>query len=277
MSIRIEDCFEDVIAKAQAGLGLSDAEVAKATGVSEETIASLKDGEFDADAVNKVAPALKLDAASVVALAEGSWAPSVEAPEGLLCYNTPFPVPGYEEMTVNAYLVYDPATKQAIAFDTGADASGMLADIKTKGLSLQLVLLTHTHADHIKDLLSLKEATGASALVPEKESVAGARPFTPGEEFTCGELSIKSVETSGHSAGGTTFIIEGLSVPVAIVGDAIFAGSMGGASDSWESALKMIREGILSLPDNTVLCPGHGPLTSVAEEKAHNPIFPEFK
>ena len=83
--------------------------------------------------------------------------------------------------------------------------------------------------------------------------------------------------TSGHSVGGTTYVIEGLERPVAIVGDAMFAGSMGGGKISFQDALENNRTKILSLPGNTVLCPGHGPLTSVAEEKAHNPFFPEFK
>ena len=60
---------------------------------------------------------------------------------------------------------------------------------------------------------------------------------------------------------------------VAIVGDAIFAGSMGRGNDSWELARKVVREQILTLPSDTLLCPGHGPLTTVEEEKEHNPFF----
>jgi len=274
MSIPIEDGFADIISKAQVGLELSDGQLAEASGLSAEAISRLKAGQPERSALLAVAPVLNLDGVKLTALADGKLAPEVAIPEGLLCYNTPFPVPGDEEMTVNAYMVYDPPTRQAIAFDTGADASGMLEDIAKEKLALQLILLTHTHADHIQDLLILKEKTGAPARVSEKEKVAGARPFEAGESFQCGQLKIQSIETTGHSPGGTTYFIEGLSVPLAIVGDALFAGSVGGAARHWKKALEQVRTGIFSLPDTTILCPGHGPLTTVALEKAHNPVVP---
>ena len=74
-----------------------------------------------------------------------------------------------------------------------------------------------------------------------------------------------------------TYVIDGLDRPVAIVGDAIFAGSMGGGMISYEDALRTNREKIMTLPDDTVLCSGHGPLTTVGEEKKNNPFFPEFR
>ncbi len=68
-----------------------------------------------------------------------------------------------------------------------------------------------------------------------------------------------------------------MNTPIAVVGDAMFAGSMGGGMVSFSEALKNNREKILTLSDQTVLCPGHGPLTTVGQEKVHNPFFPEFK
>ncbi len=73
--------------------------------------------------------------------------------------------------------------------------------------------------------------------------------------------------------GGTTFFVRGLDRPVAIVGDSLFAGSMGGGNVSYADAIRNNLEKILTLPDNTVLCPGHGPLTTVGEEKTHNAFF----
>ena len=67
--------------------------------------------------------------------------------------------------------------------------------------------------------------------------------------------------------------MSGLPRLLAIVGDALFAGSMGGGLVSYDDALRNNREQILSLPDDTILCPGHGPLTTVGEEKRHNPFF----
>ena len=70
--------------------------------------------------------------------------------------------------------------------------------------------------------------------------------------------------------------MRGLSRTIAIVGDAIFAGSMGGGGVRTDDALKTNRESIFSLPDETVLCPGHGPLTTVGEQKRVNPFFPDL-
>jgi glyoxylase-like metal-dependent hydrolase (beta-lactamase superfamily II) len=70
-----------------------------------------------------------------------------------------------------------------------------------------------------------------------------------------------------------TFVVRGLQRPVAIVGDSLFAGSMGGGNVSYRDAVENNLKQILTLPDETVLCPGHGPMTTVAEEKKHNPFF----
>jgi hydroxyacylglutathione hydrolase len=79
--------------------------------------------------------------------------------------------------------------------------------------------------------------------------------------------------TCGHTSGGITYVVHGLEFPVAVVGDAMFAGSMGGGMVSYRDALRTNREQILTLPDDTILCCGHGPLTTVGEEKLHNPFF----
>src|SRR5437868_15503160 len=70
-----------------------------------------------------------------------------------------------------------------------------------------------------------------------------------------------------------TFVATGLARPVAIVGDSLFAGSMGGGTVSYKDAVQNNLEKILTLPDETIICPGHGPMTSVGEEKKHNPFF----
>jgi glyoxylase-like metal-dependent hydrolase (beta-lactamase superfamily II) len=73
-----------------------------------------------------------------------------------------------------------------------------------------------------------------------------------------------------------SYIIDGLSSPVAIVGDAIFAGSMGGGMVSFADALNTNREKLMTLSEETIICPGHGPMSTIAEEKLYNPFFPEF-
>ena len=77
----------------------------------------------------------------------------------------------------------------------------------------------------------------------------------------------------GHSPGGRTDVLTGLPHPIAIVGDSLFDGSMGGGNVSYHDALQNDLEKILTLPDETIICPGHGPMTTVGEEKQHNPFF----
>src|SRR4051812_8910520 len=147
LNIPLEDTFADIVGKAMRGLQLSKEQLAKKTDVEEDRIASLLDGTFDAATARELAPALHLSPDALVALGTKSYAPAPVALEGLAQFNTP-----WEDMTVNSYLVWDPASKEAVAFDTGADAGGMLELIKSKGLKVVAILLTHTHGDHIFDL-----------------------------------------------------------------------------------------------------------------------------
>ena len=98
----------------------------------------------------------------------------------------------------------------------------------------------------------------------------------PSEIVHVGGLRVTHRETPGHAEDGVTYLVgnwQDDAPHVAIVGDTIFAGSIGRGNQSWDLARSKIREQILTLPPETLLCPGHGPLTTVAEEKEHNPFF----
>jgi hydroxyacylglutathione hydrolase len=264
MAIPLEDNVSDVIGKAQRGLGISDSQLAERAGIDAASVRNLRAGNFDGDAVERIAPVLKLNAAALRKLASGKW-DSVEEIAGLAQFNT-----SYHDMTVNAYLLWDPAAREAIAFDTGADCSAMLQKIEAEKLNVKLILLTHAHPDHVADLGRLRKATGAPVYISELEPEEGAEPIAEGKRFKVGSLQIETRLTSGHSPGGITYVVKGLARPVAVVGDSLFAGSMGGGNISYEDALRNNREKILTLPDETIVCPGHGPLTTVGKEKRDN-------
>lgn len=274
MQIPLEDLFNDVIAKSMRGMGINDAALAEKSGTSAEDIAAAKDGKVNDRVLRKIAPHLQLDGLSLVTMAHKEWAPQPVSVPGLEQFNTP-----YHDMTVNAYLVWDEETKNAVAFDTGADATPMIEFIQEKGLNLSLIFLTHTHGDHIADLARLSDGGAVTAFVHEKESCAGAKTFKLGdaEAWESGGLRIEPRSTWGHSKGGITYLVSGLQRPLAIVGDALFASSMGGGMVSYADALATNRKEIFTQPDDTVICPGHGPMTTVGEEKANNPFYPEFK
>ena len=267
--IPLEDNAADIIGKAQRGLGISDSELAERSGLNAQTIRQLRDGDFDESALLSVAPILGLQGSALGEIAKGKWRPKkTESLDGLAQFTT-----DYNGMAVNAYLVWDKTTRMAAVFDTGADSREMLRSAKHHKLNVQLILLTHAHPDHVADLPGLREETGADVFTPAREPVPGAEPFDEGKKFRLGNLQIDTRLTWGHSPGGMTYVVAGLPRPVAIVGDSLFAGSMGGGNVSYRDALQNNLEKILTLPDETIVCPGHGPMTTVAEEKQHNPFF----
>jgi hydroxyacylglutathione hydrolase len=277
MSIPLEDLVTDIIGKAQRGLGLSDTDLADRIGIEISELEAVKQVRGVAFAeVDKLARALELGPRSLVAIAEGKYNPAVTLPKtGFFQVNTPYG----GEIRVNAYLVWDAETGLAAAFDTGADCTSLVEEIKKRGLTLQDVYLTHTHVDHVMELDRLIEKAGGSVgvHVNEAEALDNAATFQPGVTFSLGRLHIETRDTSGHSAGGTTYLIHGLDRPLAIVGDALFAGSVGGIKSDYRAALKRIHDNILSAQDGTILAPGHGPLTTVIQEKTSNPFFPGFR
>jgi glyoxylase-like metal-dependent hydrolase (beta-lactamase superfamily II) len=179
------------------------------------------------------------------------------------------------DMRVNNYLVWDPKTRVAAIFDTGASCEELLHFIRAEKLKVHYLFITHAHDDHVAALDTLVEATGAEVWTHPLEPLPrpGFRQFAEGAYFHIGELAIKTIRTSGHSPGMTTFYVTGLSWPLAIVGDSLFAGSMGGSATAFGQQYQNTSSKILTLPKETVLAPGHGPLTTVSQEKRHNPFF----
>lgn len=266
--IPLEDNFNDIIGKAMRGLGFTADSLAAAAGIGADAIRSLVDGQWNAGDARAIAPHLGLGPVALVESGDSPATPPEISIEGLEQYNTPF-----DDMMVNSYLLWKPGADAAVAFDTGADCQGMLDTLKKNNLRLGAILLTHTHGDHIYDLDRLKSKTGAPAYVGNREPFDGAESFEPGRTFQIGGLDIETRLTWGHSMGGITYLVRGLSSPVAIDGDAVFAGSMGGGGVSYADALHTNIEEILTLPEDTVICSGHGPMTTVAHEKQHNPFF----
>ena len=143
-------------------------------------------------------------------------------------------------------------------------------------LDVRHLFITHNHHDHVAALDALREAFPKIRLHASAKNTTPEHRNRPNDCVSLGSLRITHRETPGHSEDGVTYIVGGFpeDAPlVAVVGDAVFAGSMGRGFQSAELLRQKVREQILSLPPNTLLCPGHGPLTTVAEELAHNPFF----
>jgi glyoxylase-like metal-dependent hydrolase (beta-lactamase superfamily II) len=265
----LEDHAGDVISKAMRGLNYGDTALAKLAGVTPEAVQAARKNQGDEPTLRAIAPPLRLSAEALVALSLSQWLPRpVAFPDGFAMATSSF-----GDMTVNAYLVWDTHTKQAAIFDTGATAEPLLATLRQHQLSLDFIFLTHTHRDHIADLVTLLRHAKAPVWASEREPLAGGHSFAEGRVFELGALRIRTLSTWGHSPGGSTYVVTGLAHPLAIVGDSLFASSMGGGMESYPDAYRNNVEKILRLPAPTVLACGHGPLTTVGEELAHNPFF----
>ncbi len=269
MPLPLEDFYEDIIGKAQRGLGFSDADLIAQAGIDATALQAAQDSTFVEATARALAPALNLGADALVACGQKSWHPSIQSlPDHFWQLTTDY----QGIMTVNAYVTAHPDTKEAIIFDSGADAQPILDLLQEHNLSAKAILITHSHGDHIVEIPKLKQELAVPVYAVENGANCDTT-FAWGDTLSLAGFEIECRRTSGHAADGTTFtfILENQSI--AITGDALFAGSMGGANDHWQEALTHTRDNIMSLPDATLCCPGHGPVTSVALENKNNPFF----
>lgn len=269
--IPIEDLCQDVIAKAQRGLHITDEELCTRAEITAPELAAVKAGKGRIAVIRRIARHLRLNPSALEGLATQSWYP--ECPpfrHGFMLFNTP-----HEDMTVNNYIVWDAKTSAAAVFDSGVDCTPTLDFIESEGLRVKYIFLTHTHEDHVADLPRLAKATGAEVWVSELEPIdlPGVRTFAENAYFHLEGLAIKTLLTSGHSPGQTSYYVTGLSWPLAIVGDSIFAGSIGGSATHFDEQLRNNVAKLTKLPRSTVFAPGHGPLTTLAQELRYNPFL----
>ena len=271
-NIELEDFHEDILAKTMRGLSMGKGVLAERLGVDKSRLEAVLASGVDEEVIGKMANELELDEGKLLISARKEWYPVPLNISGIKQFNLPF-----GGMRVNAYVVWSKESKQAWIFDTGPTAEPILDFLTHESLSLDSIFLTHTHPDHIACLEELKQKTGNPPVFVHKlESLEGVESIEEGFEHILGNLTLKALHTHGHSVGGVSYLIDGLEKPVAIVGDALFAGSMGGGIVSYTDALRNNREKLMTLPDETIVCPGHGPMTTIGEEKRANPYFPEF-
>jgi hydroxyacylglutathione hydrolase len=273
--MNLEDHVGDIIRKARAMSGVSAGAAARAAGLPEAELSALEESGRAMKKPNWAALAelAGLHPGKLEAIA-GGWLPSAKDLglwRELRCITTTA-----GGMAVNCYLVWDEVSREAALFDTGWEARPVVELIAQNGLELRHIFITHAHEDHVAALGDIREKLPKARLHSNSKSAPVDQRNRPNDFIHLGSLRITHRDTPGHAEDGTTYIVGTWpedAPHVAIVGDALFAGSIGRGNQSWDLARQKVREQILSLPSETLLCPGHGPLTTVAEEKAHNPFF----
>ena len=274
--MNLEDHLGDIIRKARTMGNVSTAAAAKAAGISESELAALEESGKASGKFNSapLAPVLGLSAAKLDGIAKG-WLPS---PKDLSLWREirVITTNGDDGLSVNCYLVWDEVTRDAALFDTGLDAKPIIDCITAEQLQLKHIFITHSHWDHVEALPKIREAWPKARIHSGSKNAPVDQRNKNAEIVHLGGLRVTHRETPGHAEDGVTYIVGNWQEDapiIAIVGDTIFAGSMGRGNPDWNLAKQKVREQILTLPVDTLLCPGHGPLTTVAEEKAHNPFF----
>lgn len=271
----LEDHAGDIVRKARMMARLPAAEAAELSGLSREVYEALEaDGRLPAGiSLAALGARLGLDAERLRRVADG-WLPApvdCAAWGGLTVFTTE-----QEGLAVHSYLFWDLAARVAALVDTGWNLNLAEAVVSELDLRLDHLFITHGHRDHVAALTEFRQRHPDAQIHSNVAGTPAALRNKPGEVVAIGALRVEHRETPGHAADGVTYIVTGWPggrPAVAFVGDAIFAGSMGGAPEHGELARSRVREQILTLPEDTLLCPGHGPLTTVAEERAHNPFF----
>jgi glyoxylase-like metal-dependent hydrolase (beta-lactamase superfamily II) len=191
----------------------------------------------------------------------------------------------------NCYIVGCEKTQQGAVIDPGGEGKRIVREIERIGLDIRYVLITHAHFDHIGGIAKVVEATGAKLAIhpneqPLLEADGGAslwglevEPSPPpdielsdGQVLTVGELTFEVLFTPGHSPGGVTFYEadEG----VAFDGDLLFANGVGRTDlpgGDTSTLMHSITDVLFALPDDTIIYAGHGPKTTVGQEKQSNP------
>lgn len=273
----LEDHYGDILQKARAGSGWGVEELARRTGLSTDRIDAMEHGapHPPANELTTAATVLGLAPERLQAIAEEQWAPRPVPPTGAVV-QVIGSLGGY---AVNSYLVADSASGKAAAIDTANAPDRVMGAVRTAGLRLSAILLTHTHPDHVGGVDRLQADSGACLVAhPLDQPALGAlwnesRDLIATEETTVavGRTTLRVRWVPGHTHSGVCYIGDG----VVFVGDCLFAGSVGRARSpgDYRKLLEGIRAKIFTLPDETVIYPGHGPATTVGEERQHNPFF----
>jgi hydroxyacylglutathione hydrolase len=196
----------------------------------------------------------------------------------------------------NCYVLGDEQTRRAVVIDPGNDAPVILEAVRQHDLTVDAVVVTHGHWDHLGAVRDLRQRTGAPFLAPagDVEMIRGAstsallmgvyippppdpdRTIGDGDVVEAGTVRLQVRAAPGHTPGHIILVGPGL----AFVGDVIFAGSVGRTDlpgGDWDTLRQTLLAVILSLPDDTTLYPGHGPATTVGRERLTNPFLVDLR
>lgn len=194
----------------------------------------------------------------------------------------------------NCSIIGDEATREAMVIDPGDDIAEVLAIIRKHALQVKQIVITHAHIDHVGGAMKLRAATGAPILLNQNDyallkmldvqaawigvappgNVAVDHSITTGETVAAGSHIAQILHTPGHTEGSICLYFR--AEKKLIAGDTLFAGSIGRTDlpgGSTQKIMRSLHDTVLALPDDTVVVPGHGELTTIGDERESNPFL----
>ena len=200
-------------------------------------------------------------------------------------------------LQANCYVVWDKDGGSAAIIDPGGDPEEIISVVDDEKLKPVVLINTHGHIDHIAANRAIKERYDIPLLIHREDSASltdpglnlsamgfgqldsppSDRELQDGDEISVGEIMLKVISTPGHTPGGICLLISRSDQPdVIITGDTLFAGGVGRTDfpgGSWNLLMESIRNRLLSFPDETIILPGHGPHSTIGEERKSNPFL----
>ena len=191
----------------------------------------------------------------------------------------------------NCYLLACEETRHGVIIDPGAEARAILELVASERVKVLYIINTHGHIDHVGANEEIRQAFDVPLLIHEADGEMCKKPhaslsafigklrlaapdrlLADGEKITVGNLTIEVIATPGHTRGSVSLLANG----ALFTGDTLFAGSIGRTDfpgGSFEQIIRSIKERLLLFPDDTPVYPGHGPRTTIGEEKRYNPFL----
>jgi hydroxyacylglutathione hydrolase len=273
--VTLIDSVGDIIGKARSAAGVTVEVAARAAGIFPADLENLeRTGQSQAAAnLSALAPVIGLHETKLRRIASG-WLPQ---PRDMgLWRELRVITTSREGVTVNCYLVWDEVSREGALFDTGWDAGPILELIAENGVQLKHLFLTHMHEDHVAAMGALREKYPQLRLHSNSKHAPPQHRNRANDCIALGSLRITNRDVPGHAEDGVIYVVGNWpedAPHIAIIGDTIFAGTLALAHQSAGLLKQKVRDHIFSLPPQTLLCPGHGPVTTVLEERENNPFF----
>lgn len=263
--MKLANDYSVVLHKALAGCGMLLGELAQNAGIAEGALREFAGGDFDAAVARAVSGPLGLS--SDVYAAHPGYRPRAPRVEGVFRLITPFE----DDDTVNTWLFRD--GHHWLAFDAGDHAEVWHRKmIERTGMPPEVLLITHGHPDHIAGL-PFARADGTRIHAPER--LCGAEVIGPGADLHIADWRVETCDLSGHYTPSLGYFLHHAGREFLVCGDALFAGSIGRCLTpaDYRMALQTLREALAGKSDDLIILPGHGPATTLGQERTGNPFL----